>query len=176
MSFTHHLHSLPLPRKLKSVSSGYHHLRFTGWEESGFICWGSGDPRSCYSYFTWMYLKCSSGLARLPSLRRYRSPSHQVVYPPGSAVPPWVTASRFLSGNRESELKPTTFSFLFSWTPNDIVSPSAACWGYSLIRTTSALPIISFSLLTQLLLIISNTIYSTNGSSVSLVDILSLLL
>ena len=27
-------------------------------------------------------------------------------------VPPWVTASRFLAGNREAELKPTTFSSL----------------------------------------------------------------
>ena len=41
------------------------------------------------------------------------SPPSQMVYLPGSIVPPWVTASRFLSGNREGELKPTTFhSFL----------------------------------------------------------------
>ena len=39
------------------------------------------------------------------------SPLHQVVYPPGYMVPLWVTASHFLfSGNREAELKPTTFS------------------------------------------------------------------
>ena len=28
------------------------------------------------------------------------------------AYPPWVTTSRFLVGNREGELKPTTFSSL----------------------------------------------------------------
>ena len=54
-----------------------------------------------------------------------------MVYPPGSIVPSWVTASRFLAGNREAELKSTTFSslllfrdflsFLFSWPPSDIV-------------------------------------------------------
>ena len=51
-------------------------------------------------------------------------------------VPSWVTASRFLAGNKESELKPTIFSslllfcgflsFLF-WTPSNIVPLSAAC-------------------------------------------------
>ena len=40
------------------------------------------------------------------------SPLRQVVYLLGSMVPPWVTASRFLAGNREAELKPTTFSLL----------------------------------------------------------------
>ena len=38
------------------------------------------------------------------------SPPRQDVYPPGSMVPPWLTASRFLAGTREAELKPTTFS------------------------------------------------------------------
>ena len=33
---------------------------------------------------------------------------HQVVYIPGSMVPPWVTASHFLAWNREADLKPTT--------------------------------------------------------------------
>ena len=37
------------------------------------------------------------------------SPPGQVVYPPGSLVLPWVTASHFLAGTREVELKPTTF-------------------------------------------------------------------
>ena len=36
----------------------------------------------------------------------------QVVYPPLSMIPPWVTSSRFLAENREAELKPTTFSSL----------------------------------------------------------------
>ena len=35
-----------------------------------------------------------------------------LVYPPGSMVPPWVTASHFLVENREAELKPDTFSSL----------------------------------------------------------------
>ena len=35
---------------------------------------------------------------------------HQVVYTPSSMVPPWVTASHFLTGNKEAELKRTTFS------------------------------------------------------------------
>ena len=33
----------------------------------------------------------------------------QVIYIPGSMVSPWVTASRFLAGYREAELKPNTF-------------------------------------------------------------------
>ena len=40
------------------------------------------------------------------------SPPRQVVNPPGSMFPPWMTASRFLKGNREAERKPTTFSSL----------------------------------------------------------------
>ena len=36
----------------------------------------------------------------------------QVVYSPGSMVPPWVIAFRFLAGNKEAELKPSTFSSL----------------------------------------------------------------
>ena len=40
------------------------------------------------------------------------SPPHQVVYSPGSIVAPWVTASHFLVGNRETELKPITSSLL----------------------------------------------------------------
>ena len=47
---------------------------YMGWGESGFNCWGSMGPRSCYSYFTWLYLECANGLAHLPSLWRYRLP------------------------------------------------------------------------------------------------------
>ena len=71
------------------------------------------------------------------------SPPRRVVYPPGSMVPPWMTASHFPAENKEAELKPTPLSsllfvrnflsFLFSSTPCDIVALSAACWGYSLI-------------------------------------------
>ena len=58
-------------------------------------------------------------------------------------VPPWVTAFRFFAGNREAELKPTTFSslllfhiflsLLFSWPPSNILSLSISYWGYFLI-------------------------------------------
>ena len=41
------------------------------------------------------------------------SPQRWVVYPnPGSMVPFWMTASRFLAENRKAELKPTIFSSL----------------------------------------------------------------
>ena len=47
------------------------------------------------------------------------SPPSMVAYPPGSMVQLWVTASRFLEGNKKAELKPTTFfhsyfSYLYS--------------------------------------------------------------
>ena len=67
----------------------------------------------------------------------------QVVYPPGSMVPPWVTDSRFLSGNNEAELKPTTslpsYFSVVSYLSSSLEAPaiyiplSAACWGYSII-------------------------------------------
>ena len=48
------------------------------------------------------------------------SPPCQVVYPPGSMFPPWMTVSHFLVVNRKAELKPITFSslllFVFSCT------------------------------------------------------------
>ena len=80
-------------------------------------------------------------------------------------VPPWVTASHFLVGNTEAELKPTTISslllfrdflsFLFSWSPSDIVPMSGACWGYSLIiNTTPSVPISSNTFLNHWGLII----------------------
>ena len=62
--------------------------------------------------------------------------------PPGYMVPSWVTASRFLAGNTDAELKPTTFSSTFPCfsvfplllnPPSDIVPLIAACWGSSLI-------------------------------------------
>ena len=52
-------------------------------------------------------------------------PPRQVVYPFGSMVPPWITASRSLVRNREAELKPTTFS-----------SPTFLCFPvFPLLRT-----------------------------------------
>ena len=45
-------------------------------------------------------------------------PAQWVLLRPGSMVPPWMTASGFLAGKVEAELKPTTFSsfllFMFS--------------------------------------------------------------
>ena len=48
------------------------------------------------------------------------SPPLQVVYPLGSTVTPWATASRFLAGNMEAELKSTTFSSLLAF--RDVLS------------------------------------------------------
>ena len=39
----------------------------------------------------------------------------QVIYPSSPMVLPWVTASHFLVGNREAELKSSTFSSLFTF-------------------------------------------------------------
>ena len=68
------------------------------------------------------------------------SPPSQVVYPPDYMVTPWVTAYRFLAGNKEAELKPSTFPSLLLFrvfplfsSPNPPGTLSAACWGYSLI-------------------------------------------
>ena len=44
--------------------------------------------------------------------RSLGSTLRQVVYLPGSMVPPRVTASRFLAGNKEAKLKPSTSSSL----------------------------------------------------------------
>ena len=59
-------------------------------------------------------------------------------------IPPWATASRFLAGNRDAELKSTPFSSLLllqvflsflsrNNPPRDIEAMIVACWGYSLI-------------------------------------------
>ena len=96
-------------------------------------CWGAGvvtGPARVNSCFTLMYLECARGVACPPSLWQYRLPGFCVRWfiP---RVPPWVTDSRFLMGNREDEPTPNTFSsllrfrvflpFLFSWPPSDIV-------------------------------------------------------
>ena len=107
---------------------------------------GDQGACACYSCFTWIHLEYAHGLACPPSLSQYRLPgfsSASEVYPPSYIVPPWVTTSCFLGGDREVELKPTSFSsfllfrdfhyFLFSWPPSNIVPLCAACWGYSLI-------------------------------------------
>ena len=68
-------------------------------------------------------------------------PLRQVIYPPGSMVPPCMTDFHFLAGNRKAELKPIPFSslllfrvflsFLFSCPPSEIVPLIAVYWGYS---------------------------------------------
>ena len=78
-----------------------------------------------------MYLECGRDLSCPSSLWRHMLPgfsSASWVCPPASMFLAKVTASRFLAGNREAELKPTTFSslpfflaflsFLVSWPPH----------------------------------------------------------
>ena len=48
----------------------------------------------------------------LPAFEDIGSLPRQVVYPPGFMAAPWMTTFHFLVGNREAELKPTTFSSL----------------------------------------------------------------
>ena len=113
---------------------------------SEFNCWrvgGSRVLRSCCSCFTWMYLECVCSLTCPPSLWRYQLPGFSsALVDLLPLVPPWMTASHFLAGEREVELKPTTFSslllshvflsFLFSWTTSNIV-PLSVAWSYSLM-------------------------------------------
>ena len=100
-----------------------------------------------------MYLECARGLAFTRHLTfddtgSLDSPESQVVYLPGSTVPSWATTSRFLAGNREAELKPTTFFLLcfrvFLYFLFYIPPLSAACWGYSVIIISSFLFIFRF--------------------------------
>ena len=67
-------------------------------------------------------------------------------YPPHRVVSILVTTSRFLAGNKEAELKPTTFSslllsmfffFLFSKSLQRYSAWSPAYWGYSLINNNN---------------------------------------
>ena len=58
------------------------------------------------------------------------SPPSRMVYP---LVPPRVTASRFLAGNGEAELKRVTFSSLLLFCLSSSHDLPAACCGYSLI-------------------------------------------
>ena len=75
----------------------------------------SGDPRSFYSCLReciWNELAVSLVLPTFNDTGSLGFPLRQVVYSPGSMVLPWVNALHFLEGNREVELKPTTFSSL----------------------------------------------------------------
>ena len=62
-----------------------------------------------------MYLECTAVslvLSASDNIVSLSSPPREVVYPPGFMVPPWVTASLFLAGNRKAELIPDIFSLL----------------------------------------------------------------
>ena len=76
--------------------------------ESGFKCWVSLVIlvlRECISNAPVVSLV----LPAFENASSLGSPPHQVVYILVSMVPVWVTVSCFLAGNREAELKPTTF-------------------------------------------------------------------
>ena len=62
--------------------------------------------------YIWNAPTVSLFLEALDDIGSLGSPPRQVVYTPGSVVPPWVTISRFLARNREAELKFTTYSSL----------------------------------------------------------------
>ena len=121
------------------------YTRIYGVGESGYNLWGVRRPTRVIL----VLLKCNKNAPAVshvfPAFKDtglLGSPPRWVVYYP--FVSTLVTISRFLAGNREAELKPTTLSslllfrvflsFLFSWPPRDIVPLSAACWGYSLIN------------------------------------------
>ena len=74
-----------------------------------------GDLRECI----WKGSAVSLVLPAFDDTGSLGFPPRQEVYPPGSMVPLWVTASLFFAGNMEAELKPTTFSslllFMFSY-------------------------------------------------------------
>ena len=60
------------------------------------------------------------------------SPLRQVVYPINYMVPPWLTTSRFLAGNRVAELKPTIFSSLLHFRvflSFLLIPQRVLCWG-----------------------------------------------
>ena len=87
-----------------------------GKGESGFTCWGGLEA---HAFVILVLCECiwnaPSILLVLPTFDNTSSlgsPLHQVVYPAGSMVPPLVTASCFLVGDEEVELKLTTFSSL----------------------------------------------------------------
>ena len=83
-----------------------------GWGESGFSSWGFRGP-------TLVLFLLYLNVTRMHQQFRFSSQPLTILAPwvlhiGGSIplVPPWVTASHFLAGNREAELKPTAFSSL----------------------------------------------------------------
>ena len=112
----------------------------TEWGVSGLNCWRVMGP----TLVLFLFYVSVSGMrprSRLSS-QPLPKPTPWLYLHVGSSilmVPPWVTASYFLAGNREADLKPTIFSshtfphfsvFLLLLTPSDIVPLSAVCWSY----------------------------------------------
>ena len=112
---------------LQNESFFGHLIYIWGRGSLGSIVGGSGCPHSSFLFCVNVSgMRPRSCLSSQPlTTGSLDSPPRQVVYPPTSMFPPWVTASRFLAGNRETELKPTIFSsllrvflfFLFSYPP-----------------------------------------------------------
>ena len=86
-----------------------------GWGVSGFTCWGIWGP----TLLLFLFYVNVSGMRP-----RFRLPFQPLTIPAPwiflllgwsiILVPFWIIASRFLAGNRETELKPTTSSSLLS--------------------------------------------------------------
>ena len=79
-----------------------------GWGESGLNCWGVRMSALVLFLF---YAKVSGMRPVLLVLPAFNDTGSLVGWHI-PLVPPWVTASRFLAGNRETELNPITFSSL----------------------------------------------------------------
>ena len=87
-----------------------------GWGSLGSIVGGGEGARALIILVlhecTWNAAAVSLVLPAFDDTGSIGSPPHHMVYPPGSMVPLWVTASYFLAGNREAELNLTTLSSL----------------------------------------------------------------
>ena len=80
------------------VSYIYIHMRC---KESGLNCWGIHWPVLVILVLPeciWNVPAVKLILSTFEDTSSLGPPPHQVVYPPGSMVPPWVTASHFLVG------------------------------------------------------------------------------
>ena len=78
-----------------------------GWRESGFNCWGVWGPALMLFLF-YVNISGMRPLSRFPS-QPLTIPSPWVLFRIKWSillVPPWVTVSCFLAGNKEAELKP----------------------------------------------------------------------
>ena len=80
-----------------------------GWEESEFNCWRVREPLILFLFYMNVFgIRPQCCL----SSQHLTIPAPWVLFCDRwsiTLVPPWVTASHFLAGNREAELKPTPF-------------------------------------------------------------------